>query len=249
MTKKVKIIDLIHFLEQQPEGTIVLLHCCAHNPTGVDPTSSDWDIIADVMERKNLIPFFDSAYQGFASGDIIKDIEPVRKFAARGFCMLVSQSYAKNMGLYGLRTGALHVVTTDKTTGNKVLSQLKNIIRANYSSPPLTGARIAEKILNDDALFNEWQAELKGIAERVIKMRKQLRARLEDLKTPGNWEHITNQIGMFSYTGLTNAQCLHLINHYHIHLMTNGRMAMVGLNTKNVNYVADAMNDAVVNIK
>lgn len=152
--------------------------------------------------------------------------------------MFVSQSYAKNMGLYGLRTGAIHVVTSDKTTSAKVLSQLKMIIRGNYSSPPLTGARIAERILNNDALFDEWQAELKGIAERVISMRKQLRGRLEELKTPGNWEHITNQIGMFSFTGLSEAQCLHLINNHHIHMMKNGRMAMVGLNTKNVNYVA-----------
>jgi aspartate/tyrosine/aromatic aminotransferase len=133
------------------------------------------------------VPFFDSAYQGFASGNIIQDIEPVRYFGSRGFSMLVSQSYAKNMGLYGLRTGAIHVVTPDKATASKVLSQMKIIIRANYSSPPLTGARIAEKILNNEALFNEWQAELKGIAERVIQMRRQMRARLEELKTPGSW--------------------------------------------------------------
>ena len=130
------------------------------------------------MQQKKLVPFFDSAYQGFASGDIIKDVEPLREFVNRGFSMLVSQSYAKNMGLYGLRTGALHIVTPDKETSSRVLSQLKIIIRANYSSPPLTGARIAEKILLNDSLFQEWQAELKGIAERVIQMRQQLRGRL-----------------------------------------------------------------------
>jgi aspartate/tyrosine/aromatic aminotransferase len=158
VTKKVKLQDLLAFFDKAQAGTIVLLHACAHNPTGVDPTPEDWKTIAEVMEKKKLIPFFDSAYQGFASGDIIKDIEPVRYFASKGFDMFVSQSYAKNMGLYGLRTGAIHVVTPDKATASKVLSQLKMIIRGNYSSPPLTGARIAEKILNNDALFNEWQA-------------------------------------------------------------------------------------------
>lgn len=140
---------------------MVLLHACAHNPTGVDPTSSDWQRIAEVMQQKKLVPFFDSAYQGFASGDIIKDIEPVRSFAEKGFSMLVSQSYAKNMGLYGQRVGALHIVTPDKETTSKCLSQLKMVVRGNYSSPPLYGARIAEKILNSEVLFGEWQAELK----------------------------------------------------------------------------------------
>lgn len=130
------------------------------------------------MEKKHLVPFFDSAYQGFASGDIIKDVQPLREFVNRGFSMLVAQSYAKNMGLYGTRTGALHIVTPDRDTASRVLSQIKIIIRSNYSTPPLTGARIAEKILLNDALFQEWQAELKGIAERVIQMRKQLRGRL-----------------------------------------------------------------------
>ena len=177
-TKKVKLDDLLKYLQNTQEGNVVLLHVCAHNPTGVDPTASDWTKIAEVMSQKKLVPFFDSAYQGFASGDIIKDVAPVRMFAERGFSMFVSQSYAKNMGLYGLRTGALHIVTPNKETQAKVLSQLKMVIRANYSSPPLNGARIAEKILNDDAKFNEWQVELKGIAERVISMRTQLRAHL-----------------------------------------------------------------------
>lgn len=248
-TKKVKIDELLGYLEKTQEGNVVLLHACAHNPTGVDLTPADWLSIADVMERKKLVPFFDSAYQGFASGDIIKDIEPVRQFAKRGFTMLVAQSYAKNMGLYGTRTGALHIVTPDQMTASRVISQIKIIIRSSYSSPPLTGARIAEKILNNEAFFQEWQGELKGIAERVIQMRVQMRSRLEELKTPGSWEHITDQIGMFSFTGLSEKQCLHLISHHHVFMMTNGRIAMVGLNTKNVNYVAECINDVVKNVK
>lgn len=129
------------------------MHACAHNPTGVDPTMEEWKVIADVIKRKKLIPYFDSAYQGFASGDILKDIEPVRYFAEQNFSMLVSQSFAKNMGLYGERVGAFHVLTPDKNTAAKVLSQLKMIIRANYSSPPIHGARIAERVLSDAANF------------------------------------------------------------------------------------------------
>ena len=113
-TKKVRINDLIAFLENTQENNVVLLHACAHNPTGVDPTTSDWEQIAEVMQRKKLIPFFDSAYQGFASGDILKDIEPVRYFAKKFESMFVSQSYAKNMGLYGQRVGCLHIVAADK---------------------------------------------------------------------------------------------------------------------------------------
>ena len=163
--------------------------------------------------------------------------------------MFVAQSYAKNMGLYGERVGAFHIVTPDKQTSAKVLSQLKLIIRASYSSPPLTGARIAERILNNQANFDAWSKQLKSIAERTISVRTALRSKLEDLKTPGNWEHITNQIGMFSFTGLNEAQVGLMVNKYHIHMLKNGRMAMVGLNTKNVNYVAEAVNEAVRTIK
>jgi aspartate/tyrosine/aromatic aminotransferase len=156
----------------------VLLHACAHNPTGVDPSQDDWLKIADVIERKKLVPFFDAAYQGFASGDLIKDVAPVRMFAERGLDMLLSQSYAKNMGLYGERVGALHIVTPNKETSSRVLSQVKMVIRAEYSSPPLGGARIADRILNNEGNFEEWSRELKSIAERVISMRKGLRAKL-----------------------------------------------------------------------
>ena len=132
---------------------MVLLHSCAHNPTGVDPSSDEWKKVAEIMKKKKLIPYFDSAYQGFASGDIIRDASSIRYFVEQGFDMFVSQSYAKNMGLYGERVGALHVVTKDKEIASRVLSQLKIIIRANISSPPIHGARIAERVLSNDANF------------------------------------------------------------------------------------------------
>ena len=129
------------------------MHACAHNPTGVDPTFDNWKQIADVIKKKKLIPYFDSAYQGFASGDLINDAKTIRYFADNGFSMFVSQSYAKNMGLYGERVGALHVVTPNKDQAAKVLSQLKMVIRANYSSPPVHGARLAERVLANSQNF------------------------------------------------------------------------------------------------
>lgn len=137
------------------------MHACAHNPTGVDPTFDEWQKIAEVVKNKKLIPYFDSAYQGFASGDLIKDARVIRYFADNGYSMFVSQSYAKNMGLYGERVGALHVVTPNKDDAARVLSQLKMVIRANYSSPPVHGARIAEKVLSNAQNFEAWRSELK----------------------------------------------------------------------------------------
>lgn len=186
-TKGVDIEGMIKALETAEPGAIVLLHACAHNPTGVDPTQNDWKRIAQVMKKNSLFPFFDSAYQGFASGDLNKDAWAIRYFIEQGFQMVVSQSFAKNMGLYGERVGAFHVVCANKETKEKVLSQIRPIIRANYSNPPLHGARIADKILNDKANFEAWSKELKEVAERIILMRTTLRKKLEDLKTPGKF--------------------------------------------------------------
>jgi len=155
------------------------------------------------MKKNELVPLFDTAYQGFASGSLEKDAFPIRLFLERGFQMLVTQSYAKNMGLYGERVGALHVVTLSTKTAENVLSQLKMIIRPMYSSPPMHGALIVHKILSNPIYFTRWENELSSISNRIIQVRKLLRDELERLKTPGNWEHITNQIGMFSYTGLS----------------------------------------------
>lgn len=140
---------MIASLEKAQPGSIVLLHACAHNPTGVDPTQEDWKKIAQVMLKNSLFPYFDSAYQGFASGDIETDAWAIRYFVDLGFQMLVSQSYAKNMGLYGERIGALHIVAANSETKDRIISQVKDLVRANYSNPPLHGARIADRILNN----------------------------------------------------------------------------------------------------
>jgi aspartate aminotransferase len=186
-TRRAQIDNYLKCLNEAQAGNIILMHAAAHNPTGVDPTSDDWKKIAEVMKKRNLVPYFDSAYQGFASGDIIKDAWPVRYFTEQGFTLLVSQSYAKNMGMYGERVGALHVVTQDKETASRVLSQLKMVIRANYSSPPVHGARIVERVLSDAANLQQWKDELSAVAGRIIEMRSVLRNKLEELKTPGNF--------------------------------------------------------------
>lgn len=157
--KKTKGLDfngMIQDLSNAAPGSVVLLHTCAHNPTGVDPTIEQWKRIADVCRQNQLYPFFDTAYQGFVSGDLNKDGLGLRYFLNQGFEMCIAQSFAKTMGLYGERTGALHFVCGSKETAGKVLSQLKIVIRTNYSSPPAHGARIASMILNDVTMRNQW---------------------------------------------------------------------------------------------
>lgn len=215
----------------------------------MDPTQDEWKQIAEVLKQKKQLPFFDSAYQGFASGDLEADAWAVRYFIEQGFELFVAQSFAKNFGLYNERAGTLSVVTSDKKTAAAVLSQLKLVARPAYSNPPAHGARIVSRVLNDKTMTGEWHEELRGMSGRIQKMRDELRGELERLKTPGTWRHITDQIGMFSYTGLSKTQCQHMTDKWHIYLLTNGRISMAGLNSHNVKYVAEAINDAVKNVK
>jgi aspartate aminotransferase len=176
----------------------VLLHACAHNPTGIDPTLEQWAEISDVVKSRKLFPFFDMAYQGFASGDTARDAFAVRHFVAQGHQVALAQSFAKNMGLYGERVGTFSLTTEDPGERVRVDSQLKIVIRPMYSNPPLHGARIANTILNDPSLYAQWETEVRGMADRIISMRKKLYDALTyELKTPGEWSHIKRQIGMF----------------------------------------------------
>ncbi|KAF2663934.1 aminotransferase class I and II [Microthyrium microscopicum] len=236
-------------LESAPDHSIILLHACAHNPTGVDPTPEQWSSIATIMKRKSHFPFFDCAYQGFASGDLAKDNFAIRHFIEQGFELLIAQSYAKNFGLYGERAGCFHFVAAPSSDAGertkRVGSQLAILQRSEISNPPAYGARIASLVLNDKALFSEWEANLRTMSGRIIDMRKALRGKLEDLKTPGKWNHITDQIGMFSFTGLTEGQVAKLRADGHIYMTKNGRISMAGLNTKNVEYVATQIDKVV----
>lgn len=233
-----------------PEGSIILLHACAHNPTGVDPTDAQWREIADVIRSKKHFPFFDTAYQGFASGDLDRDASSIRYFIDQGFELLVAQSFAKNFGLYGERAGCFHFVTAPtgpsaQDTVTRVASQLAILQRSEISNPPIYGARVASTVLNDDALFAEWKENLQTMSGRIISMRKALRSKLEELGTPGQWNHITDQIGMFSFTGLSEAQVEKLKTEFHVYLTKNGRISMAGLNTRNVDYFAKAVDKVV----
>jgi len=233
-------------LQSAPERSVFLLHACAHNPTGVDPTEEQWKNIADVILAKQHYAFFDTAYQGFASGDLERDATAVRYFVSRGVPLLVCQSFAKNAGLYGERVGALHLVTPSKETANCVRSQLSVLQRSEISNPPSYGARIVALILNNRELFEEWKVDIRMMAGRIIEMRKELyRLLTEELKTPGNWQHIINQIGMFSFTGISEAQSKALTDEAHVYLTTNGRISMAGLNSQNIRYFAEALDRVV----
>ncbi|EJD51900.1 hypothetical protein AURDEDRAFT_111475 [Auricularia subglabra TFB-10046 SS5] len=233
-------------LKNAPEKSIVLLHACAHNPTGVDPTQEQWKELSDLVKEKQLFPFFDMAYQGFASGNTAQDAFAVRHFVKEGHQVALAQSFAKNMGLYGERVGAFSLVTADPEEKARVDSQLKIVIRPMYSNPPIHGALIASTILGSPELYSQWEGEVKGMAERIISMREHLYNSLtNELKTPGEWGHIKSQIGMFSFTGLSPAQTKALAEKAHVYMTADGRISMAGLNTGNIGYFAESVDKAV----
>ena len=214
---------MLQALRAAPAGSIILLHACAHNPTGVDPSQDQWRQIAAVMRERSHFPFFDTAYQGFASGDLTRDAWAIRYFVEQGFEMCVAQSFAKNFGLYGERTGAFHFVSApgaDASAANgNIASQLAILQRSEISNPPAYGARIASRVLNDPSLFAEWEDDLRTMSGRIQEMRSGLRQRLEARGTPGTWDHITTQIGMFSFTGLSEAQVKILRDKWHVYMV------------------------------
>ncbi|KAJ6002551.1 hypothetical protein N7451_005098 [Penicillium sp. IBT 35674x] len=248
-TKGLDFDGMMQSIKNAPNGSVILLHACAHNPTGVDPTQDQWREIAAAMRARSHFPFFDTAYQGFASGDLNRDAWSIRYFIEQGFELCVAQSFAKNFGLYGERTGAFHFVSApgaDASTANAhVASQLAILQRSEISNPPAYGARIASRILNDPVLFKEWEDDLRTMSGRILEMRAGLRERLEKKGTPGNWDHITSQIGMFSFTGLSEAQVATLRSKWHVYMTKNGRISMAGLNTNNIDYFAEAVDSVV----
>eukprot|EP00252_Welwitschia_mirabilis_P018652 TRINITY_DN414_c0_g1_i2.p1 TRINITY_DN414_c0_g1~~TRINITY_DN414_c0_g1_i2.p1 ORF type:complete len:435 (-),score=61.04 TRINITY_DN414_c0_g1_i2:525-1829(-) len=221
-TKGLDYQGMLEDLEAAPNGAILLLHACAHNPTGVDPTKDQWEGIRQLVRRKGILPFFDSAYQGFASGNLDEDAYSVRLFVADGGECLIAQSYAKNMGLYGERVGALSIVCNSSDAASKVESQLKLVIRPMYSNPPIHGASIVATILSDRNLYEQWTVELKGMADRIIRMRHQLYDALKARGTPGDWSHIIKQIGMFTFSGLNKEQVAFMTAQYHIYMTSDG---------------------------
>ena len=237
-------LDLAGMLEDlgnAPEGSVVVLHVCAHNPTGVDPTKAQWEEILRVVQARKLLPFFDSAYQGFATGDVEEDAFAVRLFEAAGLELLVAQSYSKNIGLYGERIGALNVVCPSAAARERVMSRLELVVRAQYSNPPRHGAAITALILTDPALRKEWDTELKAIVARIQDMRVSLRKAVEATGAPGDWSFITSQIGMFTFTGLSAEQVASMEKNYHVYMPSNGRISVAGVTAANIPQISKAI--------
>ncbi|XP_010781066.1 aspartate aminotransferase, mitochondrial-like [Notothenia coriiceps] len=224
-----------------PEQSVIMLHACAHNPTGVDPRPEQWKEISDIVKKRNLLVFFDMAYQGFASGDIDRDAWAVRYFVEQGHNILLSQSFAKNMGLYGERVGGFTVVCKDAEEAKRVESQLKILIRPIYSNPPMNGARIAATILNTPDLYSVWLGEVKEMAERIIRMREELAAGLKKEGSSKNWQHVIDQIGMFCFTGLKPDQVERLTKEFSVYMTKDGRISMAGVTSGNVGYLAQGI--------
>lgn len=231
-------------ISEIPENSVILLHACAHNPTGVDPSPEQWKEMSAVIKKRNLLPFFDMAYQGFASGSVDEDAFAVRQFLADGHKILLAQSYSKNMGLYGQRVGAFTVVAEDKDEADRVMSQIKILIRPMYSNPPRHGARIVSELLTNPELRTEWLGDVKGMADRIIDMRNKLKAGMVREGSVHNWEHITNQIGMFCFTGMKPNQVENLTKNHSVYLTKDGRISVAGITSSNVDYLAHAMHES-----
>jgi len=231
---------MIASLERLPSGAVVVLHACCHNPTGVDPTPEQWQRILDVVRSRGLVPFLDMAYQGFAES-VPADGEIVRRFAATPGPLFVASSFSKSFSLYGERVGALTVVTADKDEAARVLSQVKRIVRANYSNPPSYGGQIVTTVLTTPDLIDLWDRELAGMRERIKSMRGELVRRVE-AKLPGrDFQYVLRQRGMFSYSGLTKAQVARLRAEYAVYAIDSGRICVAAVNSRNVGYVAEAL--------
>ena len=227
-------------LEAMPAGAIVVLHACCHNPTGVDPSPAQWDTILDLVRRRGLIPFLDIAYQGFADG-IVADGAVVRQFAATPGPLFVSNSFSKSFSLYGERVGALSVVSADRDEAARVLSQLKRVVRANYSTPPTHGGQIVATVLGSPERRAQWEAELGGMRERIRELRETLKRKLEQQVPGGNFDYVTSQRGMFSYTGLSKAQVGRLRDEFSVYAVDTGRICVAALNSRNIDTVAGAI--------
>ncbi|KAL4967843.1 pyridoxal phosphate-dependent transferase [Aspergillus stella-maris] len=274
-TRKLDVEAIISTFEETAiEGDVVILHACAHNPTGIDPSHEQWSTLAEVIKRKRLFALFDSAYQGFASGDFDDDAWAVRYFGDTlcgdstesqntGIGLGICQSFAKNFGLYGERVGAFHLVlpspgpspssmsaeedlgSAEPKAGAGAKSHLLRLIRSNISNAPLFGARIVAMVLGTPELREMWERDLRTMSGRIERMRSLLRAEIERDSDVGDWSFLEGQIGMFSYTGLSERQVDRLRDVHHIYLMRNGRVSMSGVNEGNVKYVAEAIVEVV----
>jgi aromatic-amino-acid transaminase len=227
-------------LQAAAPRTIVVLHACCHNPTGVDLTASQWQEVMGIVRERNLVPYLDMAYQGFAEG-IDADGAAVRTFAASGMQCFIASSFSKSFSLYGERVGALTIVTESADASRRVLSQLKRVIRTNYSNPPTHGGALVAAVLASAELRARWETEFTGMRERIKHMRESLVQQLQQKVAGRDFSFVLQQRGMFSYSGLTAAQVEKLRTEHAIYALSSGRICIAALNQKNVVTVAQAI--------
>ena len=240
-TKRGIAIDgLLGALNGAAAGTIVVLHACCHNPTGYDLSAAQWEQVIAAVKARGLVPFLDMAYQGFGQG-IAEDGAVVQQFLASGLDFFVSTSFSKSFSLYGERVGALSVVCASKEEASRVLSQLKIVIRTNYSNPPTHGASVVATVLTTPALRAQWEQELAGMRQRIKAMRVALVEKLQAAGVKGDLSYITTQQGMFSYSGLNAAQMQRLRSEFGIYGVDSGRICVAALNQHNLDAVAKAI--------
>ncbi|KAI9162691.1 putative aspartate aminotransferase/Glutamic oxaloacetic transaminase AAT2/GOT1 [Paramyrothecium foliicola] len=245
-SKNVDMASYKQALEAAEAGTVVLLHACAHNPTGCDPSEDEWREIGTIIKSKGLFPLFDAAYLGFNSGSFDVDAFPIRHFIGDlGLEAAVCVSFAKNMGLYGERTGAVLLHTQSQTDAVNCASALEQIQRSEVSNPPAFGAKIAHLIMTNEKLGKQWSEDLITMSGRIKKMRQLLYERLCEQGAPGNWIHIIRQSGMFGFLGLSSAVVTELREKHHIYMADSSRVSIAGLNESNVTYVANAIAECV----
>ncbi|HDR9488413.1 MULTISPECIES: amino acid aminotransferase [Burkholderia] len=239
-TNGVNFEGMLSALNGYAAGTVVVLHACCHNPTGVDLTEAQWQQVVDVVKARNLVPFLDMAYQGFGE-NIEADAAAVRLFAAADLNAFVSSSFSKSFSLYGERVGALSIITSSKEEATRVLSQLKRVIRTNYSNPPTHGGAVVAAVLASPELHASWVQELGEMRDRIRAMRNGLVERLKASGVDRDFSFINEQRGMFSYSGLTSAQVDRLRDEFGIYAVGTGRICVAALNTRNLDAVANAV--------
>jgi aromatic-amino-acid transaminase len=231
---------MIRALEKIPVGSIVVLHACCHNPTGVDPTPDQWERILATVRKRGLVPFIDIAYQGFGDG-LDADGAIVRKFAATPGPLFIASSYSKSFSLYGERVGALTIVAADKDEAARALSQVKRLVRTNYSNPPSFGGQVVAAVLNSPELRALWEAELATMRDRIKLMRARLVETLHERLPDRDFRFMLAQRGMFSYSGLPKDIVLRLRSEFSVYAIDSGRVCVAALNSRNVDYVANAV--------
>jgi len=244
-THGVRFDAMIDSLKKLPAGAIAVLHACCHNPTGVDLTLTQWEQVIEVVNARGIVPFLDIAYQGFAEG-LDADATAVRRFAQSCPAVLVSSSFSKSLSLYGERAGALSLVTESADEAARVLSQLKRVIRTNYSNPPTHGGQAVAMVLTTPELRVLWEKELGQMRDRIKAVRRQLVDKIRAIRSDFDFSYVVQQRGLFSYSGLSKAQVKRLREEYSLYALDSGRICVPALNSRNLDYVAKAIASVLV---